>query len=209
MITKPVRMFRFFRGDTTVFRQGSTVLTFTATSNVTPLFDLAVYVESGVFVQSAEYTENDFLTLPYIPYFNPEYSKYSEDTILSEDGRNLYRVMRAFTPSVTVTNWTETEVTNNARYEEYAGNLLRYVNAYSCDEQIRSQLGRDVSAIKLGVAQVTLIPKNEERFSNSSATFQYVWENTATGVESPELSWFTGTTFPYSPPNYRNGTISL
>ena len=205
----PVRMFRFFKGDTTIFRQNSTVLSYSATSNVSPLFDFSVYVENGVFVLSAEFEDPTILTLPFIPYFNPEYSIYSEDTILAEDGRNLYRVMRAFTPPLTVTDWTNTVSQNTARNEEYAGNLLRYVNMYTCDEQILSQFGRDISAIKLGVAQISLIPKNEERFSNTSTAYTYVWENTATATETPQLSWYTGTTYSYSPPNYRNGTMDL
>jgi hypothetical protein len=208
-VTEPTRMFRFFRGDTTIFRQGSTVLSYTATTNVSPLFDFSVYVENGVFVLTSEFTEGEFLTLPYISYFNPSYALYSEDTILSEDGRNLYRVLRAFSPLPTVTDWTNTVATNTARIQEYAGNLLRYVNMYSCDEQIKSQFGRDISAIKLGIAQVTLIPKSEERFNNSSAAYTYVWENAATTSETPQLSWFTGTTYSYSPPNYRNGTMGL
>jgi len=208
-INSPVRMFRFFRGDTTIFRQNSTVQSYTATTNVSPLFDFSVYVENGVFVLTTEFSYTDIITLPYIPYFNPEYTLYSEDTILSEDGRNLYRVMRAFTPTPTVVDWTNTVVTNTARIQEYAKNLLRYVNSYVCDEQILSQFGRDISAIKLGVAQVTLIPKNRGRFSNTSATYSYVWENAATLNESPQLSWFTGTQYQYTPPNYRNGTMSL
>ena len=208
-VNSPVRMFRFFRGDTTIFRQNSTVQSYTATTNVSPLFDFSVYVENGVFVLTTEFEYNDIITLPYIPFFNPDYSLYAEDTILSEDGRNLYRVMRAFTPSETVVDWTNTVVTNTARIQEYAGNLLRYVNSYVCDEPILSQFGRDISAIKLGVAQITLIPKNRGRFSNTSATYSYVWENAATVNESPQLSWFTGTQYQYTPPNYRNGTMSL
>jgi hypothetical protein len=208
-VKTPVRMFRFFKGDTTIFRQGGSVLSYTATTNVSPLFDFSIYVENGVFVLTTEFTENEFLTLPYIPFFNPEYGDYSEDTILSEDGRNLYRVMRAFTPSLTVADWTNTVVTNTARIQEYAGNLLRYVNMYVCDEQIRSQYGRDVSAIKLGIAKITLLPKNEERFNNTTTSYTYVWENTSTAVETPQLSWFTGTQYPYNPPNYRNGTMAL
>ena len=208
-VTTPSRMFRFFKGDTTIFRQGDSVLSYTATTNVSPLFDFSIYVENGVFVLTSKFTENEFLTLPYIPFFNPEYELYAEDTILSEDGRNLYRVIRAFTPTVTVSDWTNTTVTNTARIQEYAGNLLRYVNMYTCDEQILSQYGRDVSAIKLGIAKITMIPKNEERFNNTTTSFTYVWEKTSTAIETPQLSWFTGTQYPYNPPNYRNGTMAL
>jgi hypothetical protein len=208
-VKTPQRMFRFFKGDTTFFRQGSQILSYTATTNVTPLFDFSVYFENQVFVPSADVADSALLTLPYIPYFNPDYSLFSEDTIVSEDGRNLYRVMRAFSPVPTVTDWTNTTVVNTTRIEEYEGNLLRYVNAYTCDEQIKSQFGRDISAIKLGIASITLIPKNGGRFSNASAPYLYVWENASTSTEVPQLSWLTGTTYPYSPPNYRNGTMGL
>ena len=129
--------------------------------------------------------------------------------MLSEDGKNLYRVMSAFTPPLTVVNWTNTTVTNTARNEEYAGNLLRYVNFYQDQQDILSQLGRDTSAIKLGIAQITIIPKNSGRFSNSRQESVYVWENTNTFAEVPQLSWYSGTTYPYLPPNYRNGTMKL
>jgi hypothetical protein len=117
--------------------------------------------------------------------------------------------MKAFSPNFTVTNWTNTTVTNTARIEEYEGNLLRYVDQYVCEESILSQLGRDISAIKLGIAQVTLIPRNKGRFNNSQENIVYVWENAATLAETPQLSWFSGTTYPYQPPDYKTGTMKL
>jgi hypothetical protein len=117
--------------------------------------------------------------------------------------------MRAFTPAATVTNWTNTTVANSARNEEYAGNLLRYVDLYTCEEDILSQLGRDISAIKLGVAQITVIPKNSGRFSNSRQQSVFVWENTSTLSEVPQLSWYSGTPYPYNPPDYKSGTMKL
>jgi hypothetical protein len=209
-------MFRFFKGDRTFFRQGSKVISYTATTNVHPLFEFYVYLENGIFVETAQYLPGSFETQQYIPYFNPAYEKYSENTVLSEDGRNLYRVIRAFTPPKTVQNWTNTTVTNTARIEEYEGNLLRYVDRYVCEESILSQLGRDISAIKLGIAQITLIPKNKGRFTNSQEKVVFVWENTSTLAEVPQLSWYSGqpawnTQYPYtsSPPNYRDGTMRL
>lgn len=208
-IQTPVRMFTFFKGDRTFFRQGSSVLSYTATSSVTPLFQFYIYLENGIFALTDEYNPGDYENQVYIPFFNPTYSRYAENTLLSEDGRNLYRVMRAFTPSATVTNWTNTTVVNTARYEEYQGNLLRYVSEYNCEEEILSQLGREVSAIKLGIAQITIVPKNSRRFTNSNQQLVYIWENTATATEVPQLSYFTGTTFKGLPPNYGNGTLSL
>ena len=205
----PTRMFRFFKGDRTFFRQGSKVLSYTATTNVTPLFEFYIYTANGVFVPTGEYPPSLFETSQYIPYFSPSYVTYSEDTILAEDGRNLYRVMKAFSPNPTAINWTNTTVVNTARIEEYEGNLLRYVNKYTCEEDILSQLGRDISAIKLGVAQITLVPKNKGRFTNSQENVSFVWENTASVQEVPQLSWYTGTSYAYTPPNYLDGTMKL
>jgi hypothetical protein len=117
--------------------------------------------------------------------------------------------MRDITPADTVVNWTNTTVVNSARNEEYAGNLLRYVDQYVCDESILSQLGRDISAIKLGIAQITVIPKNQGRFANSFQQARYVWENAATFNEVPQLSWYPGTPYPFDPPNYGTGTLKL
>ena len=209
LVKTPTRMFRFFAGDRTFFRQGSRVISYTATTNVHPLFEFYIYLANGIFVETAQYLPGSFESQQYIPYFDPAYVQYSEDTVLAEDGRNLYRVMRAFSPNLTVVNWTNTTVTNTARIEEYEGNLLRYVDRYVCEEDILSQLGRDISAIKLGVAQVTLIPKNKGRFNNSQENIVYVWENAATLTETPQLSWFSGTTYPYNPPDYKMGTMKL
>jgi hypothetical protein len=209
LVKTTTRMFRFFAGDRTFFRQGSKVISYTATTNVHPLFEFYIYLANGIFVETAQYLPGSFESQQYIPYFDPAYVQYSEDTILAEDNRNLYRVMRAFSPNLTAVNWTNTTVTNTARIEEYEGNLLRYVDRYVCEENILSQLGRDISAIKLGIAQVTLIPKNKGRFNNTQEKIVYVWENAATLVETPQLSWFSGTTYPYNPPDYKMGTMKL
>lgn len=205
----PTRMFRFFKGDRTFFRQGSSVISYTATTNVHPLFEFYIYLENGIFVQDAIYQPTQFETSNYVPYFDPAYVEYSEDTILSEDGRNLYRTMLAFTPEDTIVNWTNTTVVNTARIEEFQGNLLRYVDLYTCEEAILSQLGRDISAIKLGVAQITIIPKNKGRFTNSREKLVYVWENTTTIEETPQLSWYSGTSYTENPPDYSEGTMRL
>lgn len=207
-VTAPTRMFRFFKGDRTYFRSGSKVVSYTATTNVHPLFEFYIYLENGIFVETSTYLAGDYDT-NYIPYFNPAYVVYSEDTVLSEDGRNLYRVMKAFTPDDTVTNWTNTTVTNTARIEEYEGNLLRYVDKYSCEEDILSQLGRDISAVKLGIAQITVIPKSSGRGINSRSQSVFVWENTSTITETPQLSWYSGTAYAYTPPSYGEGTMKL
>jgi hypothetical protein len=202
-------MFTFFEGDRTFFRQGSKVISYTATSNVTPLFAFYVYLQNGTFVETQTYLPGQFEYQQYIPYFDPLYVLHAEDTVLSEDGKNLYRVMRAFTPPLTVVDWTATEVVDTARIQEYAGNLLRYVNVYTCEQDILSQLGRDVSAIKLGIAQITLIPKDSGRFNNSRPQVVYVWENTGTLAEVPQLSYYSGTPYQFTPPDYKTGTLNL
>jgi len=209
LVKTPVRMFIFFRGDRTFFRQGSTVLSYTATTNITPLFEFYIYANNGSFVLTAQGQQTEIPIANYIPFFNPAYNQFAEDTVLSEDGRNLYRVMKAFTPGSTVTNWTNTTVVNTARNEEYAGNLLRYVSKYNCEESILSQLGRDISAIKLGIAQITLIPKDKGRFTNSRGNSVFVWENTPSALVTPQLSWYSGTQYPYTPPTYGEGTLNL
>lgn len=208
-IKSPTRMFRFFKGDRTFFRRGTQVISYTATTNVHPLFEFYIYLENGIFVETERYGPGQFESVNYIPYFDPAYILYSEDTVLAIDGKNLYRTMLAFTPSDTVVNWTNTTVANTARNEEYTGNLLRYVDTYTCEESILSQLGRDVSAIKLGIAQITVIPKNNGRFSNARQQAVYVWENTSTLTEVPQLSWYSGTPYPYKPPVYGEGTMKL
>lgn len=203
------RMFTFFTGDRTFFREGSDVKSYTATAPVTPLFDFNVYLKNGVFVET---DSSDSFLIPaddYIPFYNPAYTSTAEDTILSEDGRNLYRVVRAFTPSPTATSWTGTVEENTARLEEYKGNLLRYVTEYVCEEPVLPQFGGETSAIKLGIAKITIVPRNTSRKAGSSPQLSYVWENTASFSEKPQLSWYTSTTFPYSPPNYRGGTLAL
>lgn len=209
VVKKPTRMFRFFKGDRTFFRKGSQVISYTATTNVHPLFEFYIYLQNGIFVETERYLPAQFESVDYVPYFDPAYVVYSEDTVLSEDGRNLYRVILAFTPNDTVVNWTNTTVTNTARIEEYEGNLLRYVDQYICEESILSQLGRDISAIKLGISQITIIPKNKGRFANAQEKVKFVWENTSTLSEVPQLSWYSGTPYSYYPPNYGEGTLKL
>ncbi len=209
LLRKFDRMFTFFQGDRTFFREGSDVQSYTATSAVTPLFDFSIYLGNGVFVKSEEFGPSLLPVDDYIPYFNPAYLNATEDTILSEDGRNYYRVMKSFTPQKTVTNWSGLPADNTSRYEEYAGNLLRYVVSYRCEEPVLSQYGVETSSIKLGSCQITVVPRNTGRNFSSSPSLTYVWENTSTLGQIPDLSWYTGTTFALSPPNYGEGTLAL
>lgn len=208
-VKKPVRMFTFFKGDRTYFRQNTTVVSYTANYSVTPLFEFSVYLRNGTFSRTFNSELSELYGQSYVPFFSPEYSKFAEDTVIAKDGKNLYRVMKAFTPSPIITNWTESSVANTARIQEFEGNLLRYVVEYTCDDDILSQLGKVTSAIKLGTAQITLTPKSVGQLSNARPSSIFVWENTDSFVEVPQLSWYTGTTYPYSPPNYEGGTLNL
>ena len=203
------RMFTFFPGDRTLFRDGLRTRVYAATQPVTPLFGFDVYRQNGVFSSVLDESLYDSSSDSYIPYYNPSYTQTAEDTIVSEDGKNIYRVTRAFTPAPNVTNWTGTLGPNSTRYEEYAGNLLRYVTQYKCEEQVLSQSGRETSSIKLGVASITLRTRSSGRGANTAFQNTFVWENTATLSENPQLSWFTSSTFPFSPPSYREGTLAL
>ena len=209
-IDQPIRMFTFFKGDQTFFRDGTEIKTYIATESVTPLFEFYIYLNNGVFVPLGEADPSVFLqNIDYIPYFNPLYSETAEDIVISEDGKNFYRVMKAFTPGLTTVNWTGLTVANTARAEEYEGNLLRIVQAYQCNEQILSQQGEDISSVKLGVAQITIIPKNIKGATIDQQQYRYVWENTNSNLEVPELSWAPGSTYVKNPPDYGNGTLSL
>jgi len=37
----------------------------------------------------------------------------------------------------------------------------------------------------------------------------FVWENTGSAQVAPQLSWYSGTTYPYNPPQYEDGTLNL
>ena len=204
-LLKPVRMFTFFKGDKTLFRGGSTVQAYVANSSVTPLFDFEVYYNNGVFSEST-LSNSDGQELGYIPFYTPD-SLYAEDTIEGENGKDLYRVMKAFSPEYEVSNWTGTGVqVNSCRYEEFVGNLLRYVVKYTCDEPILSQFGQETSSYKLGVSQITIVPKNS---TSSDSRLTFVWENGKSLQEVPELSWYTGSKTNLLPPDYKEGTLSL
>ena len=208
-IKKTKRLFTFFQGDRTLFREGQKVKSYTATEPVTPLFEFSVYKNNGVFVESSESQPYPPSPEGYIPFFNPAYEQTAEDTISSENGKVLYRVTRAFSPKQKVVDWTGIERDNSARYEEYAGNLLRYVASYSCEEEVLPQSGKETSSIRLGIATITLVPRSTGVGTNSSSSISFVWEDPLLSNGSPELSWFTSTKFPFSPPEYRDGTLAL
>lgn len=208
-LKKIQRMFTFFAGDRTFFREGQDVKSYTATQAVTPLYNFNVYKNNGIFVESSQAESYLIPSENYIPFYNPSYSDYAEDTISSQNGKILYRVTRAFTPTQTVTDWTGLETDNTPRYEEYSGNLLRYVTMYSCEEEVLPQLGKETSSIRLGIANITIIPRNTGRNTNSLPLLNYVWEDSISTGGVPQLSWYPSTQFQYTPPNYKSGTLAL
>ena len=194
----PVPMFVFSPGDTTLFRQQSTVVSYVATQHFTPLFTPGVYIAAGVLVPSNG--ENSSA----IPFFTPANTRRNEDLILSEDGKNIYRTIRYFTATSPVFNWDGEDVVDTARIEELSGNVLRIVTLYECEQQIRSPNGPDTSGVKLGIAQITLRAKNALGAQNV-----FVWENTDFSNVVPALSYSSGGKKVFQPVSYGSGTLAL
>jgi hypothetical protein len=191
-------MFVFSPGDTTLFREGNFVVSYMATRHFTPIFTPGVYISAGILVKSEGESQ------AAVPFFASTSDRYLEDIVVSEDGRNLYRVTRYFTAISPVVNWDAEEVIDTARIEELSGNLIRIVSRYDCEEQIKAPNGPDTSGIKLGVANITLRPKNA---LGSASVF--IWENTAFFSEVPALSYATGGKEVFKPISYGDGTLAL
>jgi len=203
------KLFTFMPGDRTFFREGSEVYSYTATAAFFPLFDFKLYLQNGLFVDSDTVSVDLIEPGEFIPFYNPKYQESAEDTIVSDDGKTFYRVMRAFVPSEETVDWSGVTVKNSVRIEEYRGNLLRYVSAYSCEEEILPQLGSTTSSIKLGSCQITLSPISSSPSSSSYGKNTFVWEPTLTENENPQLSWYSGSKFSSYPPEYGEGTLAL
>lgn len=207
-LTIPTRMFTFFKGDTTFFRNGSEVRQYVATSSVTPIFDFEVYYNNKVFIESAEFDFNSSYEYS-VPYNNPDYANYAEDIIVDDNGSSFYRVMRAFSPLANVTGFNGLTQANSSRYEEYAGNLLKIVTGYVCEEPVLPQFGQETSSIKLGNCQITIVPKSSNIVNESKQNLVYIWENTESSLETPVLSWYSGTPSNLTPPKYGENTLAL
>lgn len=188
-------MFRFAPKDTTSVRNGSTIRQYEAKEHVTPIMDLRVYYDNGVFVRS-DRPEN-------VRYYDPSY-RY-EDVILASDSssQKFYRVTRSFTPPDEVETWAGLQV-NTPRAEEVFGNLLKFSVLATCEQHVYPRLGYDVSANKLGSATIRVTSK-----SNTAASYTYVWESSAYATDPPQLSYYPQTQFAYGPVNYGTGTLAL
>lgn len=208
-LTKPARMFTFFKGDVTFFRNGSEIRSYVATSSVTPVFDFEVYYNNGTFVEASSFYDFESSYEYSIPYNNPLYANFAEDIIVNENDSSFYRVMKAFTPAATVSGYNGLNQTNSPRYEEFTGNLLRIVCGYVCEEPILPQFGDETSSIKLGPCQITIIPKSSSTVNGANQRLTYVWESTDSSLEQSELSWYSGTQSVLTPPVYGQGTLAL
>ena len=163
---------------------------------MTPVLDLETYYDNGVFAPT-DRTEN-------VKYTDPLY-RY-EDVIadVSDKQARFYRVIRSFTPPTTVTTWAGPEQVNTERVEEVFGNLLKFVVRAEGQDNIFSRLGPQVSAVRLGVANVKLRSQ-----ANKNPESNFVWEATESNLVPPQLSYFTGTQFGFRPVDYGSGTLAL
>jgi hypothetical protein len=194
----PKPMFVFAPGDTTLFRQQNTIISYVATKHFSPLFTPAVYINAGVLVQT------EVSNQAAIPFFASTGLRNFEEIVLSENGKNMYRVTRYFTAKSPAYNWDGQEVVDTARIEELSGSLLRIVNLYACEEKIKAPNGPDTSGIKLGIIQLSLRSKNA-----IGAESVFVWENTDYASEVPALSYATGGKEVFNPISYGDGTLAL
>jgi hypothetical protein len=78
------------------------------------------------------------------------------------------------------------------------------VSRYECEENIQPANGNDTSAIKLGVAQISLRPKN-----GLGTESMFIWENTNFASQVPALSFATGGKEVFDPVSYGSGTLAL
>ena len=189
-------MFRFAPGDVASFRSGSEIRNYEATEHVTPILDLEVYYDNGVFKR----TQNGE-TVKYID------SAYRMENIIYQNvngALSFYRVTRSFTPPATRTVWNDLSVNTTPRIEELFGNTIKFVSEVECNETITSRLKDGASTSKLGTCQINLVSK-----SVGSITRTYVWESTSYSNQSPALSSFPGSTFVLPPVDYGNGTLAL
>jgi hypothetical protein len=194
----PKPMFVFAPGDTTLFRQQNTIISYVATKHFSPLFTPAVYISAGILAPT------EVSNQAAIPFFASTGLRSFEDIVLSENGKNMYRAIRYFTAKSPAYNWDGQEVTDTARIEELSGNLLRIVNLYQCEEKIKAPNGPDTSGIKLGIIQLSLRSKNA-----IGAESVFVWENTDYASEVPALSYATGGKEVFNPVSYGDGTLAL
>lgn len=189
-------LFRFAPGDVASFRNVSDIRTYQALEHVTPVLDLEVYFDNGVF-ERANVSET-------VKWFDPTY--HLEDVIFNEKmgATNFYRVTRSFTPPAQRTVWNDSVRNSTPRIEEIFGNLLKFVNLATCSEEIGSRLKDNASTVKLGTCQLNLTSK-----SIGSKVDTYVLESTDYSNQAAAVSDFPRSSFDYGPVDYGDGTLAL
>jgi len=189
-------MFRFAPGDRAAFRNMSDVRTYVALEHVTPVLDLEVYYDNGIFTRS-DLSEN-------VKWVDPTY--HLESMIFEEryGATSFYRATRSFTPPELRTVWGDSVRASTPRIEEIYGNLLKFVCLATCSEAIVSRLRDNASTVKLGTFQINLTSK-----SLGSKTDTFVLESTEYLSQAPAISDFPRSEFAYGPVNYGDGTLAL
>ena len=189
-------MFRFAPGDVATFRSTSASRSYIATKHVTPILDLEVYFDSGVF-ESTTLTQT-------VPWIDPNYRVENVIVDFANGAYSYYRPIRSFTPPSTRTVWNGTVVNSTPRIEEIFGNVLKFVNLVESADAINSRLSDGASTVKLGTCQLDLTSK-----SIGSITSTFVWESTQYISQGSQLSDYPGTSFIYGPVDYGTGTLAL
>ena len=189
-------LFRFAPGDVASFRSVSEIRNYQATAHVTPVLDINVYYDNGTFVK-VDLSENT-------KWIDPTYRL--EDVIFNDinGAMSFYRSIRSFTPPTTRTVWNSTVIQSSPRSEEIIGNTLKFVKLANSADNITSRLRDFASTTKLGTCQINLTSKSIGSVSNS-----FVWESTIYSGQTPALSYYPTTDYPYGPVDYGTGTLAL
>jgi hypothetical protein len=189
-------IFRFAPGDVASFRSVSEIRQYKAEKHVTPMLNLEVYYDNGLFTR----TDVD----KTVEWFDPTYNM--EDVVFEErrGSTSFYRAIRSFTPPTTRVVWNNATTASTPRIEEIFHNLLKFVRMADCANKITSRIGDNASTVKLGTCQLNLVPK---AYGTKVDTF--VFESTDTLSQASPLSDFPGSTFKYDPVDYGTGTLAL
>ena len=190
-------MFRFAPGDVTTFRSGSKIRSYECNTHLTPILDLQVYHNLGMF----KATDAD----ETVKWVDPAYHLEDIIRVTNTDGaESFYRVLSSHTPPEEREVWNDEVRENNPRIEEFYGNLIKIVNVSECSDAIMSRIQDDIGTIKLGTCRVNLSSKATDYVSDV-----YVWESTRQESIVPALSTSTSQTGTLNPVEYGNGTVAL
>jgi len=189
-------LFRFAPGDVVTFRSGSSIRNYVAKTHVTPILDLEVYYDNGVF-ERTNLSET-------VKWIDPTY--HIEDIVvdITNEAYSFYRAIRSFTPPDSRLAWNSTTQLASPRLEEIFGNLLKFVNLVRDSDAISSRLADGASSVKLGRCHFNMTSKSLGSVSNT-----YVWEETQYSSQSSKLSEFPNSSFEYPPTEYGSGTLAL